>query len=321
MRRSGWGPPEKDPHNGHLAGGPPVPLWHNLAEHTIKAVARHRSCLKQITAARPPDTVTGPEPAAATAAAPESRLEARMRDQHATVAALAARGLGIRAIARELGADRKTARRFVQALTAEDALARATSRPTILDRYQPCLHRRWAEGCHDAAVLHAEITELGYRGSLRTVYRYLQPLRDGTAAPPGALPPLKVGEVTSWLLRRASDLDPRDQEILAEIRAHCAQLDRLAGHVTSFAKMMTRRTGERDLPGWLEQVEADDQPELHTFAAGIRQDLAALTAGLTLPYSSGSTEGNVNRLKALKRQMYGRASLDLLRKRVIHHPG
>ena len=85
------------------------------------------------------------------------------------------------AIARELGADRKTARRFVQALTAEDALARATSRPTILDRYQPCLHRRWAEGCHDAAVLHAEITELGYRGSLRTVYRYLQPLRDGTA--------------------------------------------------------------------------------------------------------------------------------------------
>ena len=116
-------------------------LWHNLAEHTVKAVARHRSCLKQITAARPPDTV---------AAAPESRLEARMRDQHATVHALAARGLGIRAIARELGADRKTARRFVQALTAEDAVARATSRPTILDRYQPCLHRRWAEGCHDA---------------------------------------------------------------------------------------------------------------------------------------------------------------------------
>jgi transposase len=295
-------------------------LWHNLAEHTVKAVARHRSCLKQITAARPPETAAGPEPDAATAA-PESRLETRMRDQHATVQALAARGLGIRAIARELGADRKTARRFVQALTAEDAVARAISRPTVLDRYQPHLHRRWAEGCHDAAVLRAEITALGYRGSLRTVYRYLQPLRAGTTVPPGALPPLKVGEVTSWLLRRAEDLDPRDQEVLTEIRAHCAQLDHLAGHVTSFAKMMTRRTGERDLPAWLEQVEADDQPELHTFATGIRQDLAAVTAGLSLPYSSGSTEGNVNRLKALKRQMYGRASLDLLRKRVIHHPG
>jgi transposase len=108
--------------------------------------------------------------------------------------------------------------------------------------------------------------------------------------------------------------------MLTEIRAHCAQLDRLAGHVTSFAKTMTRRTGEGDLAAWLERVEADDQPELHTFATGIRQDLAAVTAGLTLPYSSGSTAGNVNRLKALKRQMYGRASLELLRKRVIHHP-
>jgi len=90
--------------------------------------------------------------------------------------------------------------------------------------------------------------------------------------------------------------------------------------VTGFAKMMAKRTGEQHLPGWLEQVDADDQPELHTFAAGIRLDLAAVTAGLTLPYSSGPAEGNVNRLKAIKRQMYGRASLDLLRKRVIHHP-
>ena len=90
--------------------------------------------------------------------------------------------------------------------------------------------------------------------------------------------------------------------------------------MTSFAKMMTKRTGEYELASWLERAEADDQPELHSFATGIRQDLAAVTAGLTLPYSSGSTEGNVNRIKAIKRQMYGRASLDLLRKRVIHHP-
>ena len=104
------------------------------------------------------------------------------------------------------------------------------------------------------------------------------------------------------------------------MRGHCSQLDRLAEHVTGFAKMMTKRTGEQDLASWLERVEADGQPELHTFAAGIRQDLAAVTAGLTLRYSSGPTEGNVNRVKAIKRQMYGRASLDLLRKRIIHHP-
>ena len=173
-------------------------MWHNLAEHIARAVARHRGCLKQIAAEatdpKPPDepdlTVTSAPPA-------ESRLEARMRDQHAAVAALAARGLGLRAIARELGVDRKTARRFAQAATADQAVARAVSRPTVLDRYQPHLHRRWTEGCHDTAILHAEITALGYRGSLRTVYRYLQPLRAGTN--PAALTPetLKISEVTS----------------------------------------------------------------------------------------------------------------------------
>ncbi len=169
----------------------------------------------------------------------------------------------------------------------------------MLDRYQPHLHRRWTEGCHDAAVLHAEITALGYRGSLRTVYRYLQPLRAGTD--PAALTPsaLKIGEVTRWLLRRPEDLHPRQQQLLADVRGHCAQLDRLAGHGTSFAKMMTKRTGDQDLAGWLDRVDADDQPELRTFAAGIRLDLAEVTAGLSLPYSSGPTEGNVNRLKAI----------------------
>jgi len=276
-------------------------LWHNLAEHTARAVARHRACLKQIAAAATdPKPADEPDLTAATPAA-KSRLETPMRDQHAAVAAPAARGLGLRAIARELGVDRKTARRFAQAATAGQAVARAVSRPTILDRCQPHPHQRWTKGCHDTATRHAEITALGYRGSRRTVYRCLQPLRAGIS--PAAFTPktLKVREVTSWLLC-----------------PHCAQLDRLAGHVTS--KMMTKRTGQQDPARWLHAVDADNQPELHTFATGIRQDLAAVTAALTLPYSSGSTEGNVNRIKAIKRQMHGRASLDLLRKRVIHHP-
>ena len=104
--------------------------------------------------------------------------------------------------------------------------------------------------------------------------------------------------------------------MLADVRGHCSQLDSLAEHVTSFAKMMSKRAGDQQLAMWPERVDADDQPELHTFAAGIRQDPAAVTAGLSLPYSSGTTEGNVNRLKAIKRQMYDRASLDLLRKRL-----
>lgn len=77
---------------------------------------------------------------------------------------------------------------------------------------QPHLHQRWNEGCHDVAVLHAEITAHGYRRSLRTVYRYLQPLRTGTASPPAAVPP-KIGEVAGLLLGRPDDLSPRQQQL------------------------------------------------------------------------------------------------------------
>lgn len=64
-------------------------------------------------------------------------------------------------------------------------------------------------------------------------------------------------------------------------------------------------------------VEADDQPALHSFVRGLRRDQDAVTAGLTLPWNSGPVEGQVNRIKMLKRQMFGRAKTDLLRKRIL----
>jgi transposase len=80
-------------------------------------------------------------------------------------------------------------------------------------------------------------------------------------------------------------------------------LNALAGHVRSFAEMMTRRRGQQQLEGWLTAVEADDQPELHSFANGIRRDQQAVTVGLTLPHSSAAVEGNVTKIKMLKRQI------------------
>ena len=93
------------------------------------------------------------------------------------------------------------------------------------------------------------------------------------------------------------------------------------GTSATFAEMMTRRQGLLALEDWLTRVEADDQPELRSFANGIRRDQQAVTAGLALPYSSAAMEGNVNKIKMIKRQMYGRAGFPLLRKRVILHPG
>ena len=108
----------------------------------------------------------------------------------------------------------------------------------------------------------------------------------------------------------------QEQAKLGQVKARSTQLNATAGHVTAFAEMMTGRHGER-LPAWLAAVDLDDLPSLHSFTPGIRLDQPAVTNGLTLAQSSGAVEGNVCRVKALKRQMFGRASLDLLRKRIL----
>jgi transposase len=308
-------------------------LWRNLAEHVERIVVRHRDCLKQATPVTTPTTAeaTGPspapidEPVGEPETGPEPQLAVRIRERYAAVHALKAEGHGLREIARRLELDRKTVRRFAHAAYADDLVAKTLARDTLLDAHMPYLTWRWKQGCRDVAILHAELQARGYRGSVRTLYRRLQPLRsldpaDQRPAADGPDPdpaPPKIRHVTTWLLRRPENLTPDAQSKLAAIQARCPCLDRAAAHVTAFAKMMTNLRGTRDLDDWLVAVETDDIPELHTFARGIRQDYAAVRNGLSLPHNSGACEGNVNRLKALKRQMFGRAGLDLLRKRAV----
>ncbi|WP_240032843.1 transposase [Micromonospora globbae] len=80
---------------------------------------------------------------------------------------------------------------------------------------------------------------------------------------------------------------------------------------------MTKLRGQ-DLPDWLGKAEASTAPAIRSFARGLRQDLAAVTAGLSMSWNSGPVEGHVNRVKRLKRQMYSRASFDRLRHRILH---
>jgi transposase len=103
---------------------------------------------------------------------------------------------------------------------------------------------------------------------------------------------------------------------LAQVKARSTQLSATAGHVTAFAEMMTSRHGEQ-LAAGITAVDLDDLPHLHSFTSAIRRHQAAVTNGLTLAHRSGAVEGNVCRIKALKRQMFGRANLDLLRKRIL----
>jgi transposase len=86
--------------------------------------------------------------------------------------------------------------------------------------------------------------------------------------------------------------------------------------VGEFAQILTQRRGD-ELRGWMQRVDADGAPALRAFATGLDRDLDAVTAGLTLPDSSGPVEGTINRIKMIKHQMFGRANFDLLRKPVL----
>jgi transposase len=314
-------------------------LWHNLAEHVEKAVARHHACL----AAPAGAPATGAEPAvdaepvepAEPAVVPDleqialqtaqqhagpGRLAERSRQRFEQVHTLRAQGVGIKAIGRQLGLARETVRRFARADSVDEVLASAHvgSRPSILDPFIEHLHRRWNDGVTSATQLFTEVKALGYTGTYATLRGYLRPLRT-TAGPTPAAParPPKVRHITSWILRRHTDLTTDEQDKLADTRRRCPHLNTLVDHVAAFGDMLTSRHGDR-LDDWITAVEADDLPELHSYANGLKRDYDAVRNGLTLAHSSGAVEGQVNRIKMLKRQMFGRAKLDLLRIRVLH---
>jgi len=189
-------------------------------------------------------------------------------------------------------------------------------RASVLEGFTDWLHQRWKQGCTDAAQLTKELKAQGYSGSDQTVRRYLRPFRSGRPTPPPRPTPPTVREVTGWIMRRPEALQAEEQTRSQQVLARCPHLDATSKHVAAFAEMLTKLRGDR-LDGWIAAVEADDLPGLHSFTTGLRRDQQAVRNGLRLPYSSGAVEGNVNRIKMLKRQMYGRASFDLLRTRVL----
>jgi transposase len=286
-------------------------LWHNLAEAVERAVARHRSCLQE----PPPDPESGP-PAPKSVPASEAGLAARTRTRHAQVHAALARGQTITEIGRTLRLERKTVRRYANAATADQLIGGARLvRPGLLGPHQAYLRQRWDDGVHSTERLHQELRDRGYRGSLRTLRRLTAQLRRDTAMP-AAPPAPPAKKVARWILTPPGDLAEDDRAALTLITTRCAQLQATRALVRQFADMLCHRRGEH-LEAWAGQAEASPVSELRGFAKGLRKDWAAVSAGLTVSYSSGAVEGHVNRIKMIKRQMYGRAKPDLLRKRVL----
>ncbi|GAB2779443.1 ISL3 family transposase [Streptomyces chlorus] len=298
-------------------------LWHNLCEAVDRCVTRHSSDLRE------PAQVPTQAATAAAVAELESAARAgkvvgsahryadRTRERHRAVHDLLDRGHSQRAIAHELGLARNTVRRFARAATPEElSTGKWQNLPSILDPFKPYLHQRWQEGCTNARTLFEEIRSAGFRGQCTIVREYLRPLRSGLNPAGRAPKPPSVRDVTGWITKHPDSLTSEETVKIKSILARCPQLSTAAAHVRSFAEMMRDRAGHH-LTEWLTEAHATDLPELQSFVVGIRSDLEAVTAGLTLPFSSGAVEGQVNRIKMLKRQMFGRAGVDLLRKRIL----
>lgn len=223
-------------------------------------------------------------------------------------------------IARQLKMSRMTVYRYLS-MSQFPEPSTHRHRPSILDPYLPHLNQRWKEGCRNASELWREICSNGYPGSRRQVSRWVYERRDQPSAftPAKHLqahsghpifsiheaadqPSLPASQRLVWLfLKHTDQLDPEDLRVRDQLLLHPTLL-KTRELAQEFQRIVRDHHGPA-LDLWLKTCETADIPELVNFAAGLRQDYHAVKAGVTLTWSNDQTEGQVNKLKMINRQM------------------
>ncbi|WP_444542388.1 ISL3 family transposase [Dictyobacter formicarum] len=250
-------------------------------------------------------------------------------ERYQAVAELHQQGLGERAIARTTGLSRNTVHRYLEAGSFPESGPRKKRR-SKLDPYLPYLRERWDAGCQNAAQLFREIQTRGYRASSPTTLRALisdwrtsspTPVRrtrgpKRTSSPP-AQRHLSSRQASFLFIKQPETLSPTHRSYLEQMYQASEEMKQAYELSQQFVSMVRLRQGTH-LDVWLQRTKEYGPRELISFASGIRRDYAAVQAGLSMVESNGQVEGQVTRLKYLKRQMYGRAKFDLLRLRVLH---
>ncbi len=231
-------------------------------------------------------------------------------------------------IARRLGMAERTVRHWLtRGLPYASPELRRKQRRGF-DPYAAYVRERFLQGSRNGLQLWRELQTQGYKGGSRAVYRFLAQLKQGSATrgvkaqrSPAVLEspaePWTAKKAVWWFIRDPSDLKEKEQQALAAIRQASPTADTVYEFAQDFLQMLRRREGQR-LDVWLGKVRASHIPELQRFARSIQRDKDAVLAGLTLQESNGVVEGKINKLKLIKRMMYGRASFPLLRQRVLH---
>jgi transposase len=314
--------------------------WHllrNLKEALERVLEKNRHCL--YAAAAQPDEPPAPESVEDSSSeedqddSPLTKAEQRKRatrerrfSRYQAVRALHQQGLKERAIARELGISRRTVRRYAQA-EAFPEMSQRRRRPSILDPYEPHLKKRWAEGCHNGGQLYKEIQELGYEGSRSLLGRRVARMRKQDSSSPRTRKPSQKSKPKTcrpWSARYAvwlligdpAELSADKKAALERMLAVSPELQKAYCFGQVFLRIVRQRLSKA-LDPWMAAVIEYDIPELRDFARSLGRDKEAVLAALELSWSNGQVEGQLNRLKLIKRQMYGRAKLDLLRARVV----
>jgi transposase len=262
-----------------------------------------------------------------------AQRQARRQALHTQVWALHHQGWTAPAIAQHLGMSLRTVQRDLQRATFTGRKQRSDRGDSVLNPYKGSLLERWNAGCRTAARLFRDLQQQGYAGSYALVAAYARRLRQAQGLAPGqrcprrplprvaepVCPPLTPRRAAWLVLRRATKRTEAETQQLTQLHAQAAEVAEAIDLAQDFLQLVRQRQPEH-FDAWLERASTSALEAVQRFASGLRDDYAAVTAGMTLPWSTSPVEGHINRLKMVKRQMFGRAHLDLLSRRFLRAP-
>jgi transposase len=234
----------------------------------------------------------------------------RREETNAVILALSKNGTSIKQIVRQTGYSRKLVRQVIRGERSDVFRTRQSS----LDLHLPWLDDQWASGCRNGAELWRRLTARGFRGSLRVISEWATRRRRAEKADAQNLQRIPSARTIARLMTIGRDLLSKAETVtVAAIETGVPTLVEAREIIAEF-HIMIRRKAEAGLTPWIERARAS---LVASFASGVVKDEAAVRAAITLPWSKGQTEGQITRLKLVRRQMYGRGKIDLLQARLI----
>jgi len=188
--------------------------------------------------------------------------------------------------------------------------------PPRVSEFAEYLSQRWNEGCHNAMLLHREIRAKGYDGKYSGVARLLADWRKPGPAQPNVPDRIAPKHAAILATRPVDQLTEEQQQLLDRLAVQCPEVIPLRKVALDFHTAL-QDDDSKSLQQWIEKARQSEFGPIVRFAYGLKKDLAAVAAAVDTDWNNGQTEGQINRLKTIKRQMYSRAGFALLRARVL----